>query len=292
MNGVPTSAYGEPVRLTTCAGEKFCGRLFENRRPSEGPAVLIAGAVAVPQNYYRHFAAALIAAGARAVLTFDYRGVGASRPARLRGYNVRMKDWALEDFPAAAEALQSRFPGTGMVGVGHSFGGQALGLSGIADRFLRYAAVATLSGYWRGTDEPLKVYATMNLLGVPLTWLLGYLPAAAGLGEDIPAQVFRDWARWCRSPDYFFSDPGLPETVRFSDVRSPLLIAGMRDDKWATERATRALTERYANAPKTYRWFTQQEAGRAIGHFGFFKPNMAESLWPEVIAWLVRGETR
>lgn len=283
------TSYGEPLSLATINGVKLAGRLFENNNAAVGPVVLMAGAVAVPQSYYRHFAAALTKVGARAVLTFDYRGIAESRPARLRGYRIRMKDWALEDFPAAAEILGARFPESDCVGIGHSFGGQALGLSGIADRFSRYAAVATLSGYWRAMDEPLKVFAAMNLVGVPLTWILGYAPGAAGLGEDIPAQVFRDWARWCRSPDYFFSDPELPETERFGQVRTPLFIAGMRDDKWATERATLALTERYDKAHKTYRWFTPQEAGRAIGHFGYFRRAMAKSLWPEVIDWLIAG---
>ncbi|MGO4843960.1 esterase, partial [Rhizobiaceae sp. 2RAB30] len=75
-------------------------------------------------------------------------------------------DWALLDLPAAAKALDAAAPGHAMVGVGQSYGGQALGLSGISDRFLRYGMVATMSGYWRGLDDRLAG-PRMFLVGVP-----------------------------------------------------------------------------------------------------------------------------
>ena len=54
-----------------------------------------------------------------------------------------------------------------MVGVGQSFGGQALGICADPMRFERYCMVASLSGYHRGTDTPWRNLIMMNLLGVP-----------------------------------------------------------------------------------------------------------------------------
>ena len=61
--------------------------------------VILHGATAVPQSYYRHFASFLAERGLR-VLTYDYRGVGRSRPAQLRGFAATMTDWARLDAAA------------------------------------------------------------------------------------------------------------------------------------------------------------------------------------------------
>ena len=160
----------------------------------------------------RGFRTALCKAGARAVLTYDYRGLPGS-PAP-KGWNKRigMKDWAVLDMPAAAAALDAVAPGHAMAGVGQSYGGQALGLCGISRRFTRYGMVATMSGYHRGLDDRWA-WPRMFLVGVPVASLLGRVPRWLGIGEPIPASVFRDWARWCRRPDYFFGDPAVPETA-------------------------------------------------------------------------------
>ncbi|MEL6548507.1 MAG: alpha/beta hydrolase, partial [Myxococcota bacterium] len=58
--------------------------------------VVINSATAVPRRFYRHFAEHLRDAG-YSVLTYDYRGIGGSRPKTLRGFPARMRDWALQD---------------------------------------------------------------------------------------------------------------------------------------------------------------------------------------------------
>ena len=53
-------------------------------------AVLINSARAVPRKIYRGFASYL-AEHDCAVVSYDYRGTGGSRPASLRGFNARMR---------------------------------------------------------------------------------------------------------------------------------------------------------------------------------------------------------
>ncbi|HVS02219.1 MAG TPA: alpha/beta fold hydrolase, partial [Thermoanaerobaculia bacterium] len=86
--------------------------------------VLIAPATAVRRTYYEPFAAYLAERGMRA-LTLDYRGIGDSRPRRLRGFAADLEAWARDLDVAAAWLAESRRP---LLYVGHSFGGQALGL--------------------------------------------------------------------------------------------------------------------------------------------------------------------
>ncbi len=77
--------------------------------PAAAPrrAVLINSATAVPRKIYRGFAAYLAEQGC-AVVTYDYRGIGGSRPASLRGFTVRMRDWAALDVAGAIDHMRAR----------------------------------------------------------------------------------------------------------------------------------------------------------------------------------------
>jgi predicted alpha/beta hydrolase len=134
----------EEVTFEASDGFPLCGQLFHGE--GRKPLVLISSATAVPQGFYSAFAKHLIANGARAVLTYDYRGVAASRRARKAVPEIRFKDWAVKDFPAALRCLQAVAPGHETVGIGQSFGGQALGISDCSNVFSRYGMVATMSG--------------------------------------------------------------------------------------------------------------------------------------------------
>ena len=276
------------ITIPTPDGFPLAGTLFEG--DGGGPLQLVSGATAVPRRFYAAFAGAAVEAGARAVLIYDYRGVGGSK--RPKGWKQRIdyKDWALVDVPAAVAALNDVAPEHPMVGVGQSFGGQALGLCGVADRFQRYGMVATMSGYHRLLDDR-TVWARMNLVGVPVSLLFRDLPRWLGVGEPMPSSCFRDWTRWCRRPDYFFGDPGLPETTRFASVKTPILSIGLRDDPWGNPRAVAAFMKHYVNAPVESRWLGPDDTGgQPIGHLGFFRSRFAATLWPQFIGWLLEGK--
>lgn len=272
------------VAIPTKDGLTLVGTFFEGQ--GDGPAVLISSAAAVERRFYRAFAEGLIERGASAVLTYDYRGVGGSK-ARCRKA-LHMKDWGVLDLPAALCALKKLSPGRPVVGIGHSFGGVALGLCGVSDQFERYVMVASLNGYYGRTREPLKTYARMNLLGVPMALLLGKLPRAAGLGTELPGTIFRDWAKWCRHPEFFFADPKVPEVCRFEDVRIPVLSVGIADDSWGTPKAVSALLNHFPNAKVEETWLSPNDNdGQAIGHNGFFRKGVSDTLWPRIADALI-----
>ena len=282
-----TETIQRPVTFEAGDGFPLAGTVFEG--PGDGPMVLISSATAVPQGLYAGFARHLVANGARAVLIYDYRGTAASPRPRHWRRRIDYKDWALQDFPAALRTLETITPSHEIVGLGQSHGGHAFCLSGTADRFSRYAMVATMSGYWDLLDDR-KVWARMNLVGVPVSLLTPSLPRWLGIGEPIPSSCFRDWARWCRMKNYFFDDPNLPETARFAEVRTPILAIGLTDDPWATPRAVDHFLARHLNAPVEQRWISPQDAaGQRIGHLGFFRTRFAPTLWPPLAQWLLRG---
>jgi predicted alpha/beta hydrolase len=270
-------------------GFPLAGTLFAGS--GAGPAVLISSAAAVPDGFYRHFANRLLERGASHVLTYDYRGVARSAAPKAWRARLNMKDWGVLDMPAALDELKRVAEGKPIVGIGHSFGGVALGLSNRSAEFERYTTTASLSGYYRNTAQPLAVFAKMNFLGVPLTIPFGHLPRWAGIGEALPGSIFRDWARWCRNPNFLFADPKVPESRYFSSVRTPMLSIGINDDPWGTPRAVDGLLMHYANAPLHELWLSpDQTTGGAVGHMGFFRKHHAETLWPDVIDWLLEGK--
>ncbi|MGI9355117.1 MAG: alpha/beta hydrolase family protein [Rhizobiaceae bacterium] len=252
------------------------------------PAILISAAAAVPHTYYANFAKFLVKAGAQGALIYDYRGIAASAGDHKRWRSLQMKDQALLDFPAAAGFLQERFPDNTLVGLGHSYGGQALGLSGVADGFARYATVATMSGYWRSLDTPWRVWLQTQILGKSVASLLGYVPEAVSPGTTMPSGIFLDWAQWIASPDYFFSDRDLPETSRFIDVTLPYLSIGLTDDPWGTRQAVYDFMCHYTNADLRQMWIEPGESGK-IGHLGYFSRRHSAALWPELRDFLLDG---
>ena len=274
------------IRFSAADGFPLEGTLTSGT--GNGPCVLISSAAAVPRGYYQRFAETLVREyGFRAALTYDYRGTGGSRPKGVNGRRIRMLDWGRKDFPAALDALKAAHPDLPVTGIGHSYGGLALGLSGRQAEFGRYVMVSTISGYFRATREPLKILLAMSLVGMPYGMVTGTTPHWLGLGMDIPGGVFRDWARWCRKPDFFFSDPTFDIPAAYAETTTPILAIGASDDPWGTVAAQQGAFKYYSNAPITYLWQDPEEAGGPIGHIGYFRPRFKTTLWPAALEWLM-----
>jgi len=60
--------------------------------PPDRPVVIINAATSVRCRYYFRFAAFLFGEGMD-LITYDYRGIGESRPATLRGFDAGWIDW-------------------------------------------------------------------------------------------------------------------------------------------------------------------------------------------------------
>lgn len=286
-----TATANPPARTDTgfgaLDGYPLAATLFEPDAPKA--ALVIGSATAVKRGFYAGFAGYLAERGI-AVLTFDYRGIGGSRPKTLRGFHAPMREWGLTDLPAAIDFMRARHPGLPLLLVGHSFGAQALALTDRNVHVARALMVAAMTGYWRNFAG-LEGYRVLALTGGPgrlAAWLNGYIPGWMGIGEDLARSTFEEWMRWCRDPDYFFGDPTLPQTARAADFAGGILVMNAADDPWTTRASTRALVDRFTNAKSTVRFLTPREAGAAkLGHFGFFRSARRETLWPRAADWLL-----
>lgn len=248
--------------------------------------VVIAGATGVRQRYYARFAAWLADRGL-AALTFDYRGIGESRPASLRGFPGRMRDWGQLDLDAALGHAERRWLGVPLLAVGHSVGGQLLGLAPAAARLHRVVTVSSQSGYWRHWPHvtQLGMAAVWFAVFPVVTAAFGVFPGRFGVGEDLPPQVAREWARWGRRPRFFLDD-GIP-AEGFSRLRAPLLAVSFSDDLYAPKAAVDWLHALYASAALTRQHLRPEDLGmRAMGHFGAFRESAREALWPRIVEFL------
>ena len=91
---------------------------------STRPVVIINAATSVRCRHYSRFADYLFANGFD-VITYDYRGIGESRPASLKKLDATWSDWGALDFEAMLKRAEREFPGQPIDVVGHSFGGCA-----------------------------------------------------------------------------------------------------------------------------------------------------------------------
>jgi predicted alpha/beta hydrolase len=251
--------------------------------PRAERVVLIAPATGVRRRLYRPFAEFLAGEGFGAV-TWDWRGTGDSRPTSLRGFRATMRDWAERDLAGVIAWAGARYPRARLFVVGHSFGGQSVGLAPNRDRVCALVTVGAQSGYYGHWPRPQRyMYAALWRLAMPLaTRVAGYFPARLlRVGEDLPRGVALQWARWCRTPSY------LGDWSGHGAFKRPILAIGFMDDPFAPPAAIDALHAHYGSR-KQQRWsIAPEELGaQQIGHFGFFRPGVSPTLWRDVADWL------
>jgi predicted alpha/beta hydrolase len=274
--------------LTVTAADGFqLGATRYEALASRRGSIVVAGATAVPQGFYRRFADHAAKRGFT-VLTFDYRGTGRSRPADLRGFDMDFRDWGRLDLAGAVETMAA--DGGPLHLIGHSYGGHALGLLPNHRKITRAYAFGVGTGWhgWMPPLERLKVHALWHVLLPVLNRVKGYTPMSwLGLGEDLPLDATRSWRRWCGFPRYFFDDPQAPGMADlFATVSTPVAFANALDDLWALPRSREAFIWAYANAPVS-RVDIDPAPFRGIGHMGYFRAK-AEPLWNSALDWLER----
>lgn len=258
-------------------------------RPAGDPRaqLVLGGATGVPQAFYRRFAAFAAERGYQ-TWTVDYRGIGKSAPATLKGFRMDYLDWARLDLAALVERAAQD---TGSVYlVGHSYGGHAFGLLPNVDKIDACYTFATGAGWhgWMPWHERLRVSFLWRIVGPLLVRSKGYLAWNwLGMGEDLPVDVFYQWRGWCRYPHYFFDDPEQRDRLRpdFERVQVPLLAANALDDLWALPGSRDAFVKGYVNARVQKLDIAPGDIGlSSIGHMGYFRRS-AEPLWRQMLDW-------
>jgi predicted alpha/beta hydrolase len=265
------------------------------------PAVIINPATSVRCHYYFRFAAFLFREGFD-VLCYDYRGIGVSRPATLRGFDAGWLDWGSLDFEAILQHVAHAHPGQPVHVVGHSIGGFLIGLAGSNHMIGRVFTVGAQFAYWRdyAPGSRARLIAKWHMAMPLLTLLLGYFPGERlGWLEDTPKGVVRDWVlsrprfedKWSgRTALRCIDRHALVQ--RFAALTAPMLAVSLTDDEFGTIPAIERALGYFTRSPRQEHLRISPAAlgVPAIGHFGFFHSRFDQTLWPLALAWLQSGQ--
>jgi len=274
----------EAVTIPARDGYTLAGTLHSSRVDSRR-VVVINPAIAVPGRFYRHFADGLTEAGYTA-LTWDYRGIGASKPKRLRGFPATVRDWVFSDMAGVVDWVAAELAPRRIFFIGHSLGGQVAGLLDNASAIDGMATMSAQSGHWRLQAGEQKVVALLHTyLTLPLlSRVFGYGPwGLLGPGENLPEMAALEWAGWCRKPGYILGDTSLP-LERYRGFTAPVLAYSFGDEKWGQPRSVDAMMRAYPNVERRHVDPADFDLD-AIGHVGYFR-QVSKKLWWDTINWL------
>jgi len=291
-----TAEQGEPFKEAAADGFALGGFTWRQFLPdSQRPVVIISAATSVRCRHYSRFAAYLFANGFD-VMTYDYRGIGESRSASIKGLNASWTDWGALDFEAMLKRAQREFPGQPIDVVGHSFGGCAAGLGESGRVIRRLVTVGAQFAYWRdyAPEHRWRMFGKWHVVMPLLTLFCGFFPGKRlGWLEDTPAGVVRDWstpaARYERRPSgrALMKKAG---ALPFANVRAQTLAISISDDPYGTTPAIERLLGYFCNAAKTHLTIEPQDiAEQQVGHFAFFRSAYQATLWPIALTWLQTG---
>lgn len=278
------------VEIIAADGYRLAGRIHGAGAPVRGVALIVA-AMAVKQDFYAALGSWLGAHGWE-VITFDYRGIGESAPASLNGFDADILTWARQDCAAALAFARGRAAGQPLVWIGHSLGGQILAMTPGNESLAAAITVASGVGYWRDNAYPLRHYSwwLWHVIAPVATAVFGYFPGRRlRIVGDLPKGVIDQWSRWCRHPGYAVGVEGEAMRMLYRGFSRPLLSISFTDDEYMSESNVAVLHNFYANAHRDVRRILPADIGSPrIGHFGFFRADMGERLWPAMLEWIER----
>jgi predicted alpha/beta hydrolase len=281
------AVHAHPVRIPADDGYPLHGQFFTCPIPPRA-IVIINSATGTPQRYYRRFAE-FLASDQFDVITYDYRGIGQSAPTRLRGFPAQMRDWGQLDFPGIIRWCQAERPGLPILAVGHSVGGQILGLAPNRDQVQAMIFVCSQHTYWRHWPKAQwpKLWMLWHVLLPGLSHTIGYFPSPwLGMGEILPKGVAIEWAQWARASGYVGQVIGPSAMQGFASYAGRILSLSFEDDHFAPERAAAELLKLFPSAHCEHRHVNPRDQGYSVGHFGYFRSNFRDTLWPTAKYWL------
>jgi predicted alpha/beta hydrolase len=285
MTHTPTIG-AERIEITCADGLRLQGHFlpaFDGTQAACHPPVLLCPATGMRQQFYLRFASWLAAQG-HEVMVFDYRGVGLSRQGPLQHSRATLAEWGQLDQVAALDWLVHRTGQDQVLLLGHSAGGQMMGLLPNHGHLARVVGVATSSGWFRKMPLGFRLQARFGLrCFVPVgIHLKGYAPTSKiGLGEDLPAAVGRQWGQWCAAGGYATNAvKGQPQSDFHAQIEIPITVFHATDDNIANPGTVADLLRTFPKARKQVHHLSPKDHGlKAIGHIDWFRSSH-QALWP------------
>lgn len=267
------------IEIETSAGYELSVTIYEAKEANT--ILIISSATGVKQAFYTKFAEFVSLQGIT-VITFDYLGIGLSLKKPIKKLKNTASDWGKIDLEAMIQYAQKHYPNQKLNLLGHSIGGQLIGLAKSSKEANKIILVASQSGYWKfwkGMDR-VKMWSNWHLLFPILIPIFGYLPSKKLSGmKNLPKNVAKQWGKWCKSKNYLF-DSMPAEDLYYKDIHAKMTALSISDDNFAPKEAVDWLVNKYENTDlKRVHLVPKDYNVQKIGHFGIFREKFKDNLW-------------
>jgi predicted alpha/beta hydrolase len=258
--------------------------------PDKNPmgTIVISSATGIRKEFYINFAQFLVTHGYR-VLLYDYRGIGESAPADMKTSTIYMHEWGTQDMNAVINHLVIKQGYSGIIWLGHSIGGQLVGLIENKHHVRKVIAINAAVGYWGYFPYPMRmvVWLLWHVIGPLLIKVYGYgTMTKIGWGENLPRNAILEWRSWCLSKTYYMDFlKNKIKSDRFYDFTIPITAIYTSDDYIANDKTAPLMVQFFPNAPwRLIKLEVDQYTEHKVGHTGIFRKRFEKVLWP----WLLR----
>ncbi len=270
----------EKLIISTKDQYQLSAHIFKPEKSNE-KIILINSATGVKQQVYFSFAQFFAEQGFT-VITYDYRGIGLSKPEKMRNFKASMRTWGSKDFKKLTEFVIENFPDYQKFCIGHSVGALIIGMNKNSKVFERFIFVATQNAFIGNLKWKTKLEAFFGFgFAQPFfTELFGYFPAHwFGLGESLPKNCAYDWRTLILNRKS--TGKLLLKTNDYSkELNQKVLVLYAEDDVWLTDKGVKSLlNDVYPNLKPDYRFLQTSESEKGeIGHVNFFR-SYNKKLW-------------
>lgn len=276
------------IQIVCADNFKLATTIFYPKGEVKG-AVMIGPATGIKRQFYANFARYLAEHG-YGVITFDNRGIGDSLHGHVKHSDVTLQCWGEKDMPAVLQQLKESFPDCRYHLIGHSAGGQLVGLMSNAKELSSMFNFASSSGsLWNmKLHHQAKAHFFMNFFIPVNNKLFGYTKSHwVGMGEPLPKKVAKQWQTWCNGSGYVKMAFGTSiHTHLYDHLELPAMWLNATDDFIANDRNVADMLKVFTQMSAQTKTLNAKDYNlNEIGHMKFFSQK-SKQLWPYATKWL------
>ncbi|AWM14827.1 alpha/beta hydrolase [Flavobacterium sediminis] len=220
---------------------------------------------------------------------WNYRG--SEKSDDLKNNYYKFSDYGTKDMSAIKTFLENRFPKLPFLFIGHSVGGQQIGFIENLDNVKGTINIAVSSGYYSNMPFAyrMKAYFFFYVFSPISVLISGFVNSKPyGLMENLPKEVVFEWRDWLEKENYFFDEKFYGKTVpngNFKNFKFPIHVYYSVDDTISNSKNTKAFWRNVKSEKGiTFSALTPTEFGlKKIDHFGYFRKNMKNHLWKDIV---------
>jgi len=113
------------IEIKTTNLNQITAQIYEAEKNT---VLIISSATGVKQGFYKKFAD-FVSTNGITVITFDYSGIGLSLNKPIKQIKSSASDWGKNDLDSVIKFTKENYPNAKITLLGHSIGGQIIGLS-------------------------------------------------------------------------------------------------------------------------------------------------------------------